>query len=206
MGSTYPNSLFLKKHIRIKHVRSANLGGTNKGMLFHNPASMSKGAWSNIFYNILFTLTWYLNNILSHLRLNIWWCRKIFCHVWWINDMYGWKCGWKMVPINNSSKSFCSHQVPIKILLFSRLWRIGRWAGRWSVRLLRDSGRVLNKAPQFVGRPEGELQWQADICRRCSRVASQDFLPARFCGRSWADLLLMRLSAVLLPSCAQPKN
>jgi hypothetical protein len=75
------------------------------------------------------------------------------------------------------------------------------------VRLLRDSGRVLNRAPQFVGRPEGELQWQADICRRCSsRVASQEFLPARFCRRSWADLLLMRQSAMLLPSCAQPKN
>ncbi len=34
-----------------------------------------------------------------------------------------------------------------------------------TVRLVRDSGRVLNGAPQFVGRPEGELQWQADVCR-----------------------------------------
>ncbi len=111
-----------------------------------------------------------------------------------------------LVPINNSSKSFYSHQVPIKILLFLWLWRIGSCARRFSVRLLRDSGRVLNRAPQFVGRPEGKLQWQADICRWCSRVGSQDFLPARFCGRSWADLLLMPQSAVLLPSCAQPKN
>jgi hypothetical protein len=33
------------------------------------------------------------------------------------------------------------------------------------VRLVRDSGRVLNGTPQFVGRPEGELQWQADVFR-----------------------------------------
>jgi len=33
------------------------------------------------------------------------------------------------------------------------------------VTLVRDSGGVLNEAPQFVGRPEGELQWQADVCR-----------------------------------------
>jgi hypothetical protein len=32
------------------------------------------------------------------------------------------------------------------------------------VKLVRDSGRVLNGAPQFVGRPEGELHWQADVC------------------------------------------
>ncbi len=28
------------------------------------------------------------------------------------------------------------------------------------MRLVRDSGRVLNGAPQFVGRPKGELQWR----------------------------------------------
>jgi hypothetical protein len=32
------------------------------------------------------------------------------------------------------------------------------------VKLVRNSGRVLNGAPQFVGRREGELQWQADVC------------------------------------------
>jgi len=38
-------------------------------------------------------------------------------------------------------------------------------------------------------RPEGELQWQqADECRVCDRA--QEFLPARFWGRSRADLLL----------------
>jgi hypothetical protein len=31
------------------------------------------------------------------------------------------------------------------------------------VKLVRDTGRVLNGAPQFVGRPEGELQCQADV-------------------------------------------
>ena len=35
-----------------------------------------------------------------------------------------------------------------------------------------DSGTVLNGAPQFVGRPEGELQWQADVGRvRPSRTS-----------------------------------
>jgi len=39
------------------------------------------------------------------------------------------------------------------------------WARRWTVKLVRDSGRVLNGAPQFVGRPEGELQLQAVVGR-----------------------------------------
>jgi hypothetical protein len=33
------------------------------------------------------------------------------------------------------------------------------------VKLERDSGSVLDGAPQSVGRPERELQWQADVCR-----------------------------------------
>jgi hypothetical protein len=46
------------------------------------------------------------------------------------------------------------------------------WARRWTMKLVRDSGRVLNGAPQFVGRPEGELQWQADVYRvRPSRTS-----------------------------------
>ncbi len=61
------------------------------------------------------------------------------------------------------------------------------------MKLVRDSGRVLNGAPQFVGRPEGERQWQADVGIFC---------PARFCGGSRADLLLERQSTALLPSCA----
>jgi hypothetical protein len=59
-----------------------------------------------------------------------------------------------LVLIKFPSNSFCSHHVPIKILLFPWLWRIGRWAQWWMVRLVRDSGRVLN-----MGRPEGEPQW-----------------------------------------------
>jgi hypothetical protein len=62
---------------------------------------------------------------------------------------------------------------------------------------------VLNGAPQFVGRPEGELQWQADVGRE-RRAERRDFQPARFCGPSRADLLLERQSAALLPSCATP--
>ncbi len=36
------------------------------------------------------------------------------------------------------------------------------------------------------------------------RAERRDFLPARFFGRSRADLLLERQSAALLPSCARP--
>jgi hypothetical protein len=63
-----------------------------------------------------------------------------------------------LVPISNPSISFCSHQVPkqfpsnspcsyqvsIKFLLFPLLWRIGRSAQRWMVRLMRHLGWVLN--------------------------------------------------------------
>jgi hypothetical protein len=75
-------------------------------------------------------------------------------------------------------------------------------ARSWTMKLV-DSGRVPNGAPQFVGRPEGELQWQADVGRG-GRVDRRDVLPARFCGRSRADLLLERQSATLLPSCPRP--
>ncbi len=104
------------------------------------------------------------------------------------------------------------------------LWNAGRWA-RWSTKVkgetvycvqwengygmqagehsgarswtmkLVDSGRVLNGAPQFVGRPTSA---------GCGRADRRDFLPARFCRRSPADLLLERQSAALLPSCARP--
>jgi hypothetical protein len=45
-------------------------------------------------------------------------------------------------------------------------------ARRWTMKLV-DSGRVLNEAPQFVGRPEGELQWQADVGRVRPRRSSR---------------------------------
>ncbi len=38
------------------------------------------------------------------------------------------------------------------------------------MRLVRDSGRVLNGAPQFVGRPEGDPQWHG---RRLPGAADQ---------------------------------
>jgi hypothetical protein len=91
----------------------------------------------------------------------------------------------------------------------------GENEGERTVILVRDSGRVLNRAPQFVGRPEPSrvrpsrtgcgrfAHWQADVSRvRPSRTSG--FLPARFCGRSRADLLLERQSAALLSSCARP--
>ncbi len=40
----------------------------------------------------------------------------------------------------------------------------------------------------------------------CGRAERRDFLRARYCGRSRADLLLERQSAALLPSCARPKR
>ncbi len=61
--------------------------------------------------------------------------------------------------------SSCSHQIPIKFLLFSLLCKIGWWAWRWTVRLMKDSSWVLNGTPQFMGRPKGEPQWKIDICR-----------------------------------------
>jgi len=108
-----------------------------------------------------------------------------------------------LVPFNNSSIFFCSHQVPKKfpsnsycshqysfvlirfpkILLFPWVWRIGRWARRWTVRLVRDSGKVLNGVPQLVGRPEGEPHGR-QTSAAYGRAESPDFQPARFCGGS----------------------
>jgi hypothetical protein len=47
------------------------------------------------------------------------------------------------------------------------------WARRWTVKLVRDTGRVLNGAPQFVGRPEGELQCQVRPSRTSGFSACQ---------------------------------
>ncbi len=103
-----------------------------------------------------------------------------------------------LVPINNPSISFCSHQVPeqfpsrfplfpsssdqhrfVPMAMKDRQVSTGERALRWTVR---DSGRVLNG---------------------CGRAESRDFLPARFCGRARADLLLARQSATLLPWCVR---
>jgi len=76
---------------------------------------------------------------------------------------------------------------------------------------MRDSGRVLNRAPQFVGRSEPRVrpsrtgcgrsaQWQADVGRvRPSRTSGFSA-----CQVLRADLLLERQSTALLPSCARP--
>jgi hypothetical protein len=57
----------------------------------HGQVSMSKGTWLNLFLNNRI-----FKNILSHLGQNIWWRGRIVCHMSWMNDIYGWKCGWKM--------------------------------------------------------------------------------------------------------------
>jgi hypothetical protein len=62
----------------------------------HEQVNMSKGAKPNLFFNILPMWTWYLKNILSHLGYNIWWRGRIFFHVTHMNNIYGWKLGWKM--------------------------------------------------------------------------------------------------------------
>ncbi len=49
------------------------------------------------------------------------------------------------------------------------------------MRLVRDSGRVLNGVPQFVGMPEGEPHGRLTSAG-CGRAESADFPPARFCG------------------------
>jgi hypothetical protein len=104
---------------------------------------------------------------------------------------------------NVIQRNFLRNTVPILCAVKKWLWNAGRWARRWTVKLVRDSGGVLNGAPQFAGRPEGEVQWHADVYRvRQSRTS--DFQPARCCGWSRGDLLLARQSAALLPSCARP--
>ncbi len=120
------------------------------------------------------------------------------------------------VPINNPSTSFCSHQVPeqfpSRFLLFpssshqnrfvpmameDRQVSTGERALRWTVR---DSGRVLNGAPQFVGRPEGEPQWQADVCRmrqsRKSRFSACQVL-WKIAGRSASREAVCRTSSFM---------
>jgi hypothetical protein len=110
--------------------------------------------------------------------------------------------------------------VPVLCAVRKWLWNVGRWA-RWSTKVngetmycvqwengygmqagehagarswtmkLVDSGRVLNGAPQIVGRPELEIQWQADVGRvRPSR--SSGCSACQVLCRSRADLLLER--------------
>jgi hypothetical protein len=64
---------------------------------------------------------------------------------------------------------------------------------------------VPNGAPKSVHRPEESYSGR-QTSAGCGRAERRDFLPATFCGRSRADLLLERQSAALLPSCVRPKR
>jgi hypothetical protein len=86
------------------------------------------------------------------------------------------------------------------------LWNAGRWARRWTVKLVRDSGRVPNGATKSVDRPEGELQWQANVGRvRPSRTsgfcACQVLWP--IAGRSASRAAVCRASSLM---CATQEN
>ncbi len=53
---------------------------------------------------------------------------------------------------NVIQRIFLRNTVPVLCALRKWLWNTDGWARRWTVKLVRDSGRVLNGAPQFVGR------------------------------------------------------
>ncbi len=72
------------------------------------------------------------------------------------------------------------------------LWDAGRWA-LWSTKLNDETRRLGQGAKRSAA-----VRGQADVGR------VRDVLPARFSGRSRADLLLERQSTALLPSCARP--
>ncbi len=96
-----------------------------------------------------------------------------------------------LVPIKFPSKSFCSQAMGYRQV------STGERALRWTVR---DLGRVLNGAPQFVGRPEGEPQWQADVCRM--RQSGKSGFSAcqvlwRIAGRSASPKALCRTSSFM---------
>jgi hypothetical protein len=72
--------------------------------------------------------------------------------------------------------------------------------------LVRGSGRVLNGAPQFEGRPEPSRTrcGRSAGCGRRRPGAAEPNVGI-FCLPGFvADLLLERQSAALLPSCARP--
>jgi len=135
-----------------------------------------------------------------------------------------------LVPINNPSKSFVliksllfpssSHQNPFVPTTSHQLHFVPSTSfcsqlnptqsyinPHKALNFVRDLGRVLNGAPQFLGRPGRQATLTG---RRLSDAAEQkvgDFVPARFCGKPRADLFLARLlpsrTAALLPSCVR---
>jgi hypothetical protein len=80
--------------------------------------------------------------------------------------------------------------VPMFSAVGKWLWNAGRWV--WSTKVNGGTrerlSRLLNGASQFVGRPEGQLQWQAN-CQAEYWAKCRDFLLlTRFFGRLLADL------------------
>jgi hypothetical protein len=92
----------------------------------------------------------------------------------------------------------CSEKMAMECRQVSRGEREGE-----TVKLVRNSGRVLNGAPQSWAGGKGSSSGR-QTSAGCGRAERRDFPPSRFCGRSRADLLLERKSAALLPSCARP--
>ncbi len=64
------------------------------------------------------------------------------------------------VPKQFPSNSSCSHQNPFVPIAMEDRQMSTKVNGETRERL----GLVPNRAPRFVGRLEGELQWQADVC------------------------------------------
>ncbi len=226
MGSTYLSSLSLQKHIRIKHMRTVNwvaptypqwflffnfyfegvsqLGGVNMpprdvsyflkgwGLVFPSNSPCSHQYPIKILLFSSSSQTIPIKFLLFPSTTH----QYLFIFIKFPKSSHQIS----LVPINKPSISFCSHQVPKKFLcshqnafvpmaMEDRQVSTGehRWARRWTVRLVRDSGRVLNGVPQFVGRHGGRPTSAA-----CGSAESPDFRPARFCGGSRADLLFAR--------------
>ncbi len=156
-----------------------------------------------------------------------------------------------LVPINNPSKSFCSHQVPkkcpsnsscspstthqhpcifikfllfpstihrnptvqikfsknsfvpIKILLFPWLWKIGRRA-QVSTKVNGETREKLRQSAKRSAAVRGQAQWKADVCRvRIFRVRIFG-LPGVVEDRG--QICFSRGSSALFPSWARPER
>jgi hypothetical protein len=73
-------------------------------------------------------------------------------------------------------KTNLRNAVPILCAVRNWLWNAGRRAQSTKVNggTREELSRVLIGMSEFVGRPEGELQWQADLCQvRPSRIYSR---------------------------------
>ncbi len=81
---------------RLKHW-SSNLHHSS-WMLFCECANVSNEQvnMSKCFWNILLIFTKYLENIIWHVWHNIWWCGRIFCHVF-MDEKYVWMKMWMKI-------------------------------------------------------------------------------------------------------------